>query len=78
MKAAVDSCFFPLYEIEQGITNITYNPELKGKRIPAVEWLKGMGKTKHLLKDEELLQNFETEIERRWSRLKLRHESSLL
>ncbi|OKP80557.1 pyruvate synthase [Paenibacillus sp. P3E] len=78
VKAAVDSCFFPLYEIEQGITSITYNPELKGKRIPAVEWLKGMGKTKHLLKDEELLQNFEAEIERRWSRLKLKNESSLL
>ncbi|OKP97412.1 thiamine pyrophosphate-dependent enzyme [Paenibacillus sp. P46E] len=78
VKAAVDSCFFPLYEIEQGITSITYNPELKGKRIPAVEWLKGMGKTKHLLKDEELLQNFEAEIERRWSRLKLKSESSLL
>ncbi|MEK4008877.1 thiamine pyrophosphate-dependent enzyme [Paenibacillus sp. FSL H3-0333] len=78
VKAAVDSCFFPLYEIEQGITSITYNPELKGKRIPAVDWLKGMGKTKHLLKDEELLHSFETEIERRWSRLKLKHESSLL
>jgi pyruvate ferredoxin oxidoreductase alpha subunit len=78
VKAAVDSCFFPLYEIEQGVTNITYNPELKGKRIPVVEWLKGMGKTKHLLKDEELLQNIETEIERRWSRLKIRHENSLL
>ncbi|WP_019912901.1 thiamine pyrophosphate-dependent enzyme [Paenibacillus sp. HW567] len=78
VKAAVDSCFFPLYEIEQGITSITYNPELKGKRIPAVEWLKGMGKTKHLLKDEELLQSFEAEIERRWSRLKLKHENSLL
>lgn len=78
VKAAVDSCFFPLYEIEQGITSITYNPELKGKRIPAVDWLKGMGKTKHLLKDEELLQSFEAEIERRWSRLKLKSESSLL
>ncbi|MCL6604951.1 MAG: pyruvate synthase [Paenibacillus sp.] len=78
VKAAVDSCFFPLYEIEQGSTNITYNPELKSKRIAAVEWLKGMGKTKHLLKDEEMLQNFEAEIERRWSRLKLRHENSLL
>jgi pyruvate ferredoxin oxidoreductase alpha subunit len=78
VKAAVDSCFFPLYEVEQGVTNITYNPELKGKRIPVVEWLKGMGKTKHLLKDEELLQNIEAEIERRWSRLKLRHENSLL
>lgn len=78
VKAAVESCFFPLYEIEQGITNITYNPELKGKRIPAVDWLKGMGKTKHLLNDTEQLQNFESEIERRWSRLKLRHDSSLL
>ena len=78
VKAAVDSCFFPLYEIEQGVTNITYNPELKGKRIPAVDWLKGMGKTKHLLKDDEFLKNFEAEIERRWSRLKLRHENALL
>lgn len=78
VKAAVDSCFFPLYEVEQGITKITYNPEDKGKRIPAVEWLKRMGKTKHLLNDEELLHNFESEIERRWSRLKLRHENSLL
>ncbi len=78
VKAAVDSCFFPLYEIEQGITRITYNPEDKGKRIPAVDWLKRMGKTKHLVKDAELLQDFENEIERRWSRLKLRHEHELL
>lgn len=78
VRAAVDSCFFPLYEIEQGITRITYNPEDKGKRIPAVDWLKRMGKTKHLVKDAELLQDFEKEIERRWSRLKLRHEHELL
>ncbi|WP_150275338.1 thiamine pyrophosphate-dependent enzyme [Paenibacillus tepidiphilus] len=78
VKAAVDSCFFPLYEIEQGITNLTYNPELKNKRIPVSDWLKGMGKTKHLLGDAELLQDFETEIERRWSRLKLRSENALL
>lgn len=78
VKAAVDSCFFPLYEIEQGFTNITFNPEEKGKRIPVAEWLKGMGKTKHLLSDEEQLKGFEDEIERRWSRLKIRHESELL
>ncbi|WP_438434433.1 thiamine pyrophosphate-dependent enzyme [Gorillibacterium sp. sgz500922] len=75
--AAVNSCFFPLYEIEQGVTTITYNPEEKGKRIPVTEWLKGMGKTKHLLKEEnaELLHSFETEVERRWSRLKAKHEN---
>lgn len=75
VKAAVESCFFPLYEIENGITNITYDPEAKDKRIPVTEWLKGMGKTKHLLKDEAQLKAFESEIQRRWSRLKAKHEN---
>lgn len=78
VKLAVDSCFFPLYEIEQGQTKLTYNPEEKGKRVPVVEWFKGMGKTKHMIKDEEQLQAFETEIQRRWDRLKLRSESDIL
>ncbi|MEC0181773.1 thiamine pyrophosphate-dependent enzyme [Paenibacillus peoriae] len=76
--AAVESCFFPLYEIEQGSTTITYNPEDKGKRIPAAEWLKLMGKTKHLLKEEATLATFEQEIERRWTILKKKHEISEL
>ncbi|GGH39690.1 thiamine pyrophosphate-dependent enzyme [Paenibacillus segetis] len=78
LKTAVDSCFFPLYEIEHGITNITYNPEAKNARVPVVEWLKMMGKTKHMLNDSELLSAFEEEIERRWEQLKLKHESPLL
>ncbi|MBD8067435.1 thiamine pyrophosphate-dependent enzyme [Bacillus sp. PS06] len=80
MKAAVDSCFFPLYEIEQGETTITYDPEAKKKRIPVTDWLKYMGKSKHLLKDENkvMLEEFELEIERRWLRLKAKHEQPLL
>ncbi|MFC4320558.1 thiamine pyrophosphate-dependent enzyme [Litchfieldia salsa] len=80
MKAAVESCFFPLYEIEQGETAITYNPETKNKRIPVTDWLKYMGKSKHLLREEnkEMLLEFEQEIERRWLRLKARHEQPLL
>jgi len=80
ISKAVDCCFFPLYEIEKGITTITYDPEEKGKRIPAIEWLKMMGKTRHLSKPEHagILQAFEDEIERRWRRLKARHESPYL
>lgn len=78
LKTAVDSCFFPLYEIEHGVTNITYNPEAKNNRISPQEWLKLMGKTKHMLKEEELLEAFEEEVNRRWDRLKLKHESPLL
>jgi pyruvate ferredoxin oxidoreductase alpha subunit len=78
VKAAVDSCFFPLYEIERGITNITYDPDAKQKRIPLSDWLKLMGKTKHMLKEEEMLNQFSTEVEHRWLRLKAKHEHPLL
>nr|WP_295970178.1 transketolase C-terminal domain-containing protein [uncultured Bacillus sp.] len=78
--AAVNCNFFPLYEIEQGETTITYDPEAKGKKIPVSEWLKYMGKTKHMLKEEnkEILTNFEAEIDRRWQILKAKHENPLL
>ncbi|WIV19797.1 thiamine pyrophosphate-dependent enzyme [Paenibacillus polygoni] len=80
VRAAVNSCFFPLYEVEQGETNITYDPDAKKKRIPLADWLKYMGKSKHLLKDEnkEMLGEFEKEVERRWSILKAKHENPLL
>jgi len=77
---AVNSCFFPLYEVEKGITSITYNPEEKGKRVPVSEWLGMLGKTKHLLKPEyeATLKSFEDEVERRWQRLKAKHENPYL
>lgn len=80
MEAAVNCNFFPLYEVEQGETTITYDPEAKKKKIPLSDWLKYMGKTKHLLKDENkpLLEDFEQEINRRWQRLKAMHENPFL
>jgi pyruvate ferredoxin oxidoreductase alpha subunit len=76
VDAAVNSCFFPLYEVEHGKTTITYDPEEKNKRIPLADWLKTMGKTKHMTKPEnaEALKAFEEEVERRWRRLKAKHE----
>ncbi|CAM3681918.1 thiamine pyrophosphate-dependent enzyme [Mesobacillus zeae] len=80
IEAAVNSNFFPLYEVEEGFTNITYNPEVKNKSIPLSDWLKYMGKTKHLLKEEnrELLAEFQAEVEKRWLRLNAKHENPYL
>ncbi|WNS76956.1 thiamine pyrophosphate-dependent enzyme [Bacillus sp. DTU_2020_1000418_1_SI_GHA_SEK_038] len=80
IEAAVNTCFFPLYEVEEGVTAITYNPEEKKKRVGLPEWLKYMGKTKHLLKEEnhEMLTELEEEIEKRWQRLLAKHENPLL
>lgn len=76
VDAAVKSCFFPLYEVEHGKTNITYDPEAKGERVPITDWLNRMGKTRHLLKPEnkELLAQLDAEIARRWRRLRAKHE----
>lgn len=78
VKTAVDSCFFPLYEIERGNTRITYDPGAKNNRVSVREWLKQMGKTKHLAAEEQMLLEFEREVERRWERLKARDEHPLL
>ncbi|BAU28928.1 pyruvate ferredoxin oxidoreductase alpha subunit [Aneurinibacillus soli] len=80
VEAAVNSCFFPLYEVERGVTTITHDPEAKGKRIEVGDWLTLMGKTKHLTKPEyePTIQAFSKEVERRWRRLKAKHENEYL
>ncbi len=72
IQAAVNSCYFPLYEVERGITSLSYDPEAKGKKIPIEEWLKMMGRTKHLCKENysEIASGIQAEIDRRWHRLK--------
>ena len=76
LQVAIDSCFFPIYEVERGITNITYDPEMLGRRRKITDWLGQMGKTKHLMAEgnEERLAAIEEEAERRWRRIKAMHE----
>ena len=76
IAAAVNSCYFPLYEVEQGITSISFDPEQKGKKIPVEEWLGMMGRTKHLCTDryQTVRESIQKEVDRRWKRLKLLSE----
>lgn len=72
IAAAVDCCYFPLYEVERGHTSLSYDPEKKGKKRPIEDWLKMMGRTKHLCDEnyngiKETIQN---EVDLRWKRLK--------
>ncbi len=72
ISAAVNSCYFPLYEVEKGITSLSFNPEAKGKKIPVEDWLKMMGRTKHLCGETytEIRNTIQQEVDRRWNRLK--------
>ena len=76
ISAAVNSCYFPLYEIEKGITSLSFDPETKNKKIPVSDWLKMMGRTRHLCEDKytDVLNSIQQEVDIRWKRLKTMSE----
>lgn len=80
IEAAVNSCYFPLYEIEKGKTKLSYDPETAGRKIPVSDWLAMMGRTKHLVKKEyeEILSQMQQETDRRFQILKAKDENPIL
>lgn len=72
IAAAVDCCFFPLYESERGNTTLTYDPGEKNRKIPVLDWLSMMGRTKHLLREEyhDIVEELQNEVDRRFLCLK--------
>lgn len=80
IEASVDCCYFPLFEMEHGITTINYNPETKNKKVDVLHWLKMMGRTKHLAGDQyaQVTEDIQKEVDRRWERLKARSENPFL
>ena len=67
-QLAVDTCYWPLYEVEDGQWRLTYKPR---ERIPVEEWLKRQGRFRHLFQDENrhMIDVLQAEVDRRWKRL---------
>lgn len=67
-RLAVETCFWPLYEIENGVTKITFKPK---EKKPVVDFLKPQGRFKHLFKPENegLLAKIQTDIDWEWEKL---------
>lgn len=80
IDAAVNCCYFPLYEVEQGKTKLSYNPKKINKAIPVIDWLGMMGRTKHLAKEEyqEIVAELQEEIDLRFERLVAKSENEYL
>lgn len=80
IEAAVNCCYFPLYEVERGITTLSYDPEQNGKKIPVLDWLSMMGRTRHLKKEEykEVVESLQEEVDRRFRCLQAKSESPYL
>lgn len=70
-KLAVDTCFWPVYEVEDGKWKLTYKPR---EKKPVAEWLKRQDRFRHLFKpgNEGLLEQIQKEVDRRWNELLLK------
>ena len=67
-KLAVDTCYWPLYEVENGVTKITYRPK---EKKPITEFLKPQGRFKHMFapENEWMIKALQEEVDREWERL---------
>lgn len=67
-KLAVETRFWPLYEVENGKYKLSYKPS---KIVPLVEYLKPQGRFKHLFKPEnqEILEQLQKHVNEEWEKL---------
>lgn len=74
LNAAVDSCYWPLYEVVDGRYRISYVPE---EIRPLTEWLRPQARFAHLLRPEAAphLEEIERRVARDWDELVRRGEA---
>lgn len=67
-KLAVESCVWPLYEVENGKWILSYRPKNK---IPVADYLKPQGRFRHMFKkgNEWMLEAYQNEVDRKWEEL---------
>ncbi len=67
-REAVNTCYWPLFEVEDGEYKLTYRPREKQSIIP---WLKKQGRFAHLFKkgNEEQLERLQEWVDYEWDKL---------
>ncbi len=75
-RLAVETCYWPLYEVQDGKWTINYDP--KDKKKPVADWLKPQGRFKHFFApgNEALLERFQNLVNEDWESLKKLQEMS--
>ncbi len=65
---AVDTCYWPLFEVANGEWKLTYRPK---EKKPLAEWLEKQGRFRHLFRPENraMLEDLQAEVDRNWNDL---------
>jgi len=74
-RLAVDTCFWPAFEVERGQVRITRKPK---KKVPVADWLERQGRFRHLFREENrhIIDEIQAEVDRNWQWLLKREELS--
>ncbi len=69
-KLASETCFWPLYEVENGKYKITFTPK---EKKPLMDYVKTQGRFRHLRGEEgeKILANAQLNVDERWEDLKM-------
>ena len=67
-RLAVETCVWPLYEIEEGVWRLTYEPK---KKLPVEEFLAKQGRFKHMFAkgSEWMIEETQEYVDRQWEEL---------
>ena len=67
-KLAVETCYWPLYEVVNGVYHISYKP---AKKLPIEEFLKPQKRFRHMFKpgNEWMIEDFQKIVDERWQEL---------
>ncbi|MFP4403424.1 MAG: thiamine pyrophosphate-dependent enzyme [Candidatus Woesearchaeota archaeon] len=75
-KIAVETCFWPLYEVINDEYKLNFDPN--DKKLPIEEWLKPQMRFKHLFRPENkhLIEKIQNQVNKDWENLKKRCSNS--
>lgn len=70
-RLAVDTCYWPLFEVVEGEWRLTYQPK---EKKPLAEWLKRQGRFRHLFTEanQPILDELQAYVDRKWEDVKRR------
>lgn len=67
-KLAVDTCVWPLFEVEDGVWKLNYEPR---KKLPVEEYLKKQGRFRHMFNpgNEWMIEEAQNHVDKKWETL---------
>ncbi|MEN3044807.1 MAG: thiamine pyrophosphate-dependent enzyme [Candidatus Hydrothermales bacterium] len=65
-RLAVETCFWPLYEIEKGVYRVNYKPK---EKLPVKAWLLKQERFSHLNGREDLIEEIQKRVDEKWEKL---------